>query len=81
MLRATSVEIEDGPVDGQEIHVQGVISGYVSTAKFVVAGRTIDASAAEFGDGKAGDLRDGRVVDVEGRLYGGVVRAKHVEFK
>jgi hypothetical protein len=81
VLRAASVEIEDGPVEGQEIHVQGVVSGYVSTAKFVVAGRTIDASAAEFGDGKASDLRDGRVVDVEGRLYGGIVRAKHVEFK
>ena len=81
MLRATTVEIEDAPANGQEIHVQGVISGYVSAARFVVAGRTIDASAAEFGDGKATDLRDGRVVDVEGRLYDGVVRAKHVEFK
>ncbi len=81
VLRATTVEIEDAPANGQEIHVQGVISGYVSVARFVVAGRTIDASAAEFSDGKATDLRDGRVVDVEGRLYDGVVRAKHVEFK
>jgi len=81
VLRATSVAIEDAPANGQEIHVQGLISGYVSVARFVVAGRTIDASAAEFGDGKATDLRNGRVADVEGVLYDGIVRAKHVEFK
>lgn len=80
VLRATKVEIKDAP-EAVEASVKGIITSFVSVANFVVAGRTIDASKAEFEHGKAADLANGRKVEVEGRLNGAVLVAKKVSFE
>ncbi len=59
----------------------GAVSGFVSVASFKVSGVTIDASAAEFRDGSAADLKNGVTVEVKGTLSGGIVHATRVQFK
>lgn len=79
VLKATEVEFHDSGVDdGQE--VEGKISGFVSPSNFVVAGRTVDASAATFSHGTIADLANGRNVAIHGKLVGTVLKASTVEF-
>ena len=59
----------------------GAISAFVSISNFMVAGVTIDASAATFKDGTAADLKNGAVIEVKGPLSGGIVRAASIEIK
>ncbi len=80
VLRATKVEIKDAP-EHTEVSVKGVITTFVAASNFVVAARTIDASAAEFEHGTAADLAAGRMVEVEGVLNGSILSAKKVSFQ
>lgn len=80
VLAATRVEFEDAP-EAEEIEVKGTISSFVSVSNFVVAGRKVDASDAEFEDGNAGNLANGRSVEVKGMLVGTTLKAKEVKFR
>ena len=60
---------------------EGVITDFVSVASFKVAGRKVNAGSARFEGGIAGDLRDGRRVEVEGVLAGDVLMATGVVFE
>ena len=68
-------------VNGGESEVRGLISEFASKARLRVAGQLVDASAAVFDGGTEAGLRNGRVVEVEGRLVDGVLRAARVEFE
>ena len=46
-----------------------------------MAGQTVDASSARISNGTAGDLANGRRVDVVGSVANGVLRATTVEIK
>lgn len=77
VLVATTIELQDP----EEAEVEGSISQFVSVASFVVAGRTIDASAATFQEGTAAGLTNGVKVGVKGTIVGAVLKASRVEFK
>ncbi|MDH5287934.1 MAG: DUF5666 domain-containing protein [Betaproteobacteria bacterium] len=62
------------------VEIEGAISGFVSVARFRLAGQVVDASAARFANGTAADLADGRLVTVRGVVTGGIVQASSVEF-
>ena len=79
VLVATTVQIESSG-QSQEISVQGLITNFVSTSNFVVAGRTVDASSAQFSGGTAASLANGVSVQVSGFLVGQVLKAKELEF-
>lgn len=73
VLIASKVKFEDDDrIDEFEVH--GPVSGFTSLASFVVRGVTIDASGANvlFERGVAGDVADGRVLEVEGSMVAGV---------
>lgn len=76
VLVAASVELEDLQVS----EVEGVINNFVSVANFTVAGRQVDASAATFQDGSAGQLANGVKVHAEGPLVGTVLKATRIDF-
>ena len=82
VLVASKLEIRtaDG---GDAARVRGTITGFVSAGDFRVAGQKVDASAAAYlpsGTG-AGDLANGRFVEVQGPVVDGTVRAVRVVFK
>jgi hypothetical protein len=64
--------------EGTRVEVEGLVSGFVSLARFVVDGRTVDASAAEIDGGPPAAIVDRARVEVEGRLRSGVVVATRV---
>jgi hypothetical protein len=79
VLKATTVEFEDATtLEGAS--AKGKVTDFVSIAKFKVAGRSIDASAARFEGGTAADLRNGKEVEVEGVLVAAVLKAAKVAF-
>ncbi len=63
-----------------DAEVEGQISGFASPSNFVVAGRTVDASAATFSQGTIADLANGRKVEIHGKLVGTVLKAATVAF-
>ncbi|HET7793278.1 MAG TPA: DUF5666 domain-containing protein [Rhizobacter sp.] len=63
-----------------EIRLIGMVTDYVSATSFKVRGVAIDASAAEFKGGDAGQLANGRLVEIEGQSAGSVVKATEVKF-
>ena len=79
VLVATTVQIESSS-EPQEISVQGLITNFVSVSNFVVAGRAVDASSAQFNGGTAANLANGVSVQVSGFLNGQVLKAKELEF-
>ncbi len=85
VVKATLVKFDDdlgtNPPVSNEFEAQGAISNFVSVSSFVIAGRTIDASAAIFMRGSAADLRNGTIVEVKGTLVDGVVKATLVKFE
>ena len=82
VLVAQTVEIQESEGSGpQEIEVKGLITNFVSVSNFQVAGRTIDASSAQFGGGSAADLANGKQVQVKGLLIDQVVKATELEFE
>lgn len=79
VLLASTVEIESSS-ESQEISVEGLITNFVSVFNFVVAGRAVDASSAQFDGGTAANLANGQSVKVSGFLSGQVLKAKELEF-
>jgi hypothetical protein len=77
VLKATLVTFED---TGEDAEAEGTISNFVSPSNFVVAGRTIDASAAVFTHGTIADLANGKKVEIHGTLVGTVLKAATVDF-
>ncbi len=72
--------VAEPPVTPVAVEIEGAISGFVSAARFRVAGQVIDASGARFSGGTAADLADGRLVTVRGVVAGTLVQAGSVEF-
>ena len=68
------------PDDRDEAELEGRITSFVSTAQFSVNGVPVDASATRFPDGSAG-VRAGALVEVSGRLRGGVLIAAEVSLE
>lgn len=64
--------------DGDGLWLEGHVSNFVSAADFRIGTQAVNASAAEFRNGTAADLRDGVRVAVEGTLSGGVLMASRV---
>lgn len=82
VLVASKLEIR-GPDGGEAARLRGTITGFVSASDFRVAGQKVDASAASYlpaGTG-AGDLANGRIVEVQGPVTDGTVRAVRVVFR
>jgi Domain of unknown function (DUF5666) len=63
-----------------EIKVIGVVTDFVSVSNFKLRGQQIDASAANFSNGKATDLANGSILELNGKIVGGNVVANAVEF-
>jgi len=62
--------------------IQGIVSGFVSTSDFRVAGQPVDASGALFEPDDPSLLRDGVRVEVEGPINeAGVLVAEEVKFR
>ena len=80
VLRASKVRFAS-PSGGVVLEVEGAIESLVSPASFRVAGRTVNASGANYKNGTASDLAVGREVEVRGSLVAGVLMATQVEFK
>jgi len=66
--------------DSTSVHLRGTISSFTSSARFVVNGMAVDASAASFPDGSTG-LAAGVEVEVEGSVSNGVLVATKVEIE
>ena len=87
VVRATSVEIRSSTSTpptgsaGTPFEATGNVTDFASVASFRVGGVLIDASAATFVDGTANDLRNGVLIEVNGSLVNGVVRATRIEIK
>jgi hypothetical protein len=67
--------------DASRVEVEGLVSDFVSVARFVVDDQVVDASAAVFRNGTAADLGDGDPVEVEGTISGGVLLASKLIFR
>lgn len=69
--------------ENNEAELEGYVSGFVSSANFLVAGVPVDASRAGVSvrHGTLADLADGVRVEVEGFVQGGVLVASVVDFK
>ncbi len=83
-VTANKVEAEDegipGVSDGDDLSLEGIVSGYVSNADFTVNGQQVDASGARFEPASLEtSLADGIRVEVEGYLENGVLKATKVE--
>lgn len=68
--------------EGVRLHVSGAIEAFASPASFRVGGRAVSAgSSTVFTGGTAADLANGRVVDVDGLVSGGVLAATAIAFR
>ena len=82
VIIAQAVEILPAdPTPPNEVELSGAIASFVSVANFHVNGQTVDATGAQFSNGTAADLANGRFVHVEGTLSAGIVHAHSVEFE
>jgi hypothetical protein len=68
------------PQHGEEVRIDGLISGYVSASRFVVGGLTVNASEATVRPVGA-VLANGVRVQVRGRMFGNVVAADRVQVR
>lgn len=83
-VSATEIELEDefDDDDVDDFSITGFVSDFVSVADiFLVGGRRVDGSGAEFKRGTAAMLDNGRRVEVEGDLVGDLLIADEVEFE
>jgi len=82
ILMATAVAfMADDAAPPASGSVEGTITDFVSQARFKVDGQLVDAMRAQFSNGGAADLANGRRVGVVGTMTGGVLVATKVEFK
>lgn len=79
-IEATRIELE-GP--GGDSEVTGIVMNLDTAAStFMIAGLTVDYSAAQLEDFPAGGIADGDLVEAKGtETPGGVLQATSVEFK
>jgi hypothetical protein len=80
VLMATKVEFRVSAPTGTA-SIEGTITDFVSPANFKVAGQAVDATGAVFSGGTAANLVNGRRVEVEGTVTGGILRAVAVRFE
>ncbi len=79
---AAKIEFESTQSLTPTVRVESLITDFVSISDLRVGGVKVDASAATFVRGVAGDLANGRRVKVEGVVNeAGVVKAGKVEFR
>lgn len=70
------------PGELHEVEVEGVVSNLEELAQtFEINGLVIDFQSAGFDDGVQDDLKNGVVVEVEGKLEGGKLIASEIEFE
>ncbi len=83
LMTADRIQLRDriGYPDASRVEIEGLVSGFVSAARFVVDGQLVDASAAVFRNGGATNLGDGVPVEVEGTMSGGVLLASKLIFR
>ncbi len=78
---ATEIEFKKkSGAESGEIKVIGVVTDFVSVSNFKLRGQQIDASAANFSNGKATDLANGSILELNGKIVGGNVMANAIEF-
>jgi len=65
---------------GTRANVSGFVTGFVSSADFLVNGQRVDASRAQFQGGNVGALANGVYARIAGVLQGGVIVATTVTF-
>ena len=82
VLTATVVKAVKAPrlLDGTPAAVEGRIQQYKSVSDFLVSGTAVDATNAEFQNGSAADLSEGKRVIVFGTLADGKIIAKKLRF-
>jgi hypothetical protein len=80
-IDAKSVELKsEGFADTGNASIEGIVTDFIDTGNFRVAGQPVDASVAEFiPAGLVGYLGDGVEVEVDGAIEGGVLMASRVE--
>jgi len=79
--RITRLDVSAPGGSQPDASAEGTISQFVSTANFMVGGRSVNASSATFVGGVAADLANGKRVEVEGTLSGTILLASIVTFK
>jgi len=78
-----ATEVKGGPTrpnDRSHAEVRGIVTAYTSSSQFSVNGIPVDASTAAFPDGSTG-IKLGALVEVEGSIAGGVLKATKVELE
>jgi hypothetical protein len=80
VLNASAVQFLGGNPPPSAVTISGTISNFVSVGDFVVAGQRVDASSANFNNGTASNLANGRTVTVKGVIQGATLVAQSVTF-
>ena len=82
VLVASVVKAVKAPrlLDGTPAAVEGRVQQYKSISDFLVSGTAVDATSAEFQNGTAADLSEGKRVIVFGTLANGKIVAKKLRF-
>ncbi len=82
-LRAATIKVtkEVEGAEGADTELTGYVAGFQSLSAFTLAGVTVDASGAQFENGTAAELANGRKVEAEGHFMGGVLMAESIHFK
>ena len=80
-IEAASVELKsEGFDDTENASIEGIVSDFIDTGDFRVAGQRVNASVAEFNPAVlVGNLMDGTEVEVVGPIQGGILMASRVE--
>jgi hypothetical protein len=67
--------------NGAKSEIQGLISNFVSTSQFTVAGVTVNASNATFVRGTAATLANGARIEIKGSVANDVLNARLIKFE
>jgi hypothetical protein len=79
-LLAVASAVELLPAGGRPAQLRGSITSLASATSFVVRGRLVDATAAQFSGGSLRDIRVGRFVEIQGSQSANQVVATTVSF-
>jgi len=79
---ATLIHMENELPEGQEVEVEGLVSGFTGlSAIFQVSGTDVDASKAVIDGGLKNEMLNGMKIEAEGVMVGGVLMADRIKFK